>query len=270
MLNVDRRVLYVIMMLVVVYAFVNPMGLPVSISANTRAAFNAVNALPPGSVLVMSMDYGASAIPELEPAAKAMFHQALTNNVRVMFMGMWVQAGDMTERILADVLPHFPNKVYGVDFVNVGYKPGSALLLERMVADIKGAALDICHRGQKLSEMPFFAEFTNLSQAAFWVCYGAGDPGSADWIKVVRDPLGVPGTVSLTSVSIPGNMIYVQSGQITGIIGGMRGAAEYELLSGRPGRAIAGMDAQSLTHVLILAFIALGNVAFLVTRKKAG
>jgi hypothetical protein len=41
------------------------------------------------------------------------------------------------------------------------------------------------------------------------------------------------------------------------------------LLVDRPGRATAGMDAQSLAHVVILVFIVLGNVAYL-TRKNRG
>jgi hypothetical protein len=270
MLNIDRRILYVIMMAVVVFAFIKPMGLPVSVSDNTRTAYNAIAALPKGSIIVISNDFGASGIPELEPAGMTIFYQAMKNDCKVVFMGMWVQAGDMAERVLTELEKQFPNKKYGVDFVNIGYKPGGAMLLERMIDNIIAASLDVDHRGQKLSEMPLFQDFKSLNQAAFWVCLCAGDPGVTDWIKVVRDPHKVPGTTAIVSVSVPGTMIYVQSGQLTGILGGMRGSAEYELLAGRPGRAIAGMDAQSLTHVVILAFIALGNIAFLVTRKKSG
>lgn len=257
------------MILTVVYAFVKPMGLPVTISDYTRTAYNAIDALPAGSVLVIGMDFSAGGIPELEPAGKTIFYQCMKNNVKVVFMGMWVMAGDMTERVLAEMEPLFPDKTYGVDYVNIGYKPGNALLLERASTDIIGAALDIDHRGQTLSTMPLFETFKSLQDADFWVCLSTGNPGVPDWIKVIGDPFGIPGTTDVVSVSIPENMPFVQSGQLTGIIQGMRGAAEYELLAKRPGRAVAGMDAQSLSHVVILFFVLLGNIAYL-TRKKTG
>jgi len=268
--NVDRRIIYVVMILVVVYAFVKPMGLPITISQHTKNAYNAIDSLPAGSTLVIGFDFSAGGIPELEPAAKAIFYQCMKNNVKIVMMGMWVMAGDMAERVLTEMEPLFPNKTYGVDYVNIGYKPGNALLLERAVDDIIGAALDIDHRGNKMSTLPIFQEFKSLKDADFWVCLSTGNPGVPDWIKIVGDPLKIPGTTDVVSVSIPENMPFVQSGQLTGIIQGMRGASEYELLVNRPGRAVAGMDAQSLSHVVILLFIALGNISFLMGKKKTG
>ncbi len=269
MANLDRRIIYLVMIVAVVYAFIKPMGLPVTISHYTEVAYDAIDALPPGSVLVLGMDFSAGGIPELEPAGKTIFYQCMNNNVKVVMMGMWVMAGDMGERILDEMEPLFPDKVYGTDYVNIGYKPGNALLLERAIDDIVAAALDVDHRGQTLSTMPIFENFKSLKDAAFWVCLSTGNPGVPDWIKVVGDPHGIKGTTDVVSVSIPENMPFVQSGQLTGIIQGMRGAAEYELLAKRPGRAVAGMDAQSLSHVVILAFVLLGNIGYLL-RKKSG
>ena len=39
-------------------------------------------------------------------------------------------------------------------------------------------------------------------------------------------------------------------------------AAEYETLVGRQDKATAGMSAQSMAHLIIVAFIIFGNVAF--------
>lgn len=267
--NIDRRILYVIMALAVVYAFVSPLGLPVSVSQHTRTAYEAIQALPKGSILVFGMDYSPASIPELEPSMKTIFYQAMKNDVRVVMIGMWVMAGDMGERILAEMEPLFPHKKYGVDFINIGYKAGGAVLLEKAVDDIVVASVGIDHRGNALpGNFPIMQDFKSLKDAAFWVCAPSGTPGVPDWIKVVGDPLKIPGTTAIVSVSVPETMAFVQSGQLKGIIAGMRGAAEYELLAGRPGRALAGMDAQSLTHVVILAFIVLGNVAYIARKKR--
>ncbi len=60
---------------------------------------------------------------------------------------------------------------------------------------------------------------------------------------------------------------YYQAGQIKGLMSGTRSAAEYEVRAGRPGRAAAGMDAQSLGHLVIILAIGLGNLAYFIGRK---
>ncbi|HJW14882.1 MAG TPA: hypothetical protein VJ776_09305, partial [Thermoanaerobaculia bacterium] len=58
---------------------------------------------------------------------------------------------------------------------------------------------------------------------------------------------------------------YLSSRQILGLIGGMKGAAEYERLMGIVGDARRGMDAQSMVHVIVVILVLLGNVALFVT-----
>jgi hypothetical protein len=66
--------------------------------------------------------------------------------------------------------------------------------------------------------------------------------------------------------------------QLIGLLGGVKGAAEYEFeLATKYPRfkqveapGIKMMGPQTLAHVVIIAFILLGNVAFLRTRRKSG
>jgi hypothetical protein len=89
------------------------------------------------------------------------------------------------------------------------------------------------------------------------------------YIRQMEAIYGVTVTGGGTAVTIPGLMPYVASGQLSGVLAGLRGAAEYEVRLGVPGRATAGMDAQSLSHVLIMLFVILGNVAYFYDKNKA-
>ena len=71
----------------------------------------------------------------------------------------------------------------------------------------------------------------------------------------------------VTAVSAPEYYPYLQAGQLQGLLGGMAGAAEYEVLVKYPALATRGMDAQSLAHVFIAFMIILGNIAFIGQRK---
>ncbi|MBT3602417.1 MAG: hypothetical protein HN521_05050, partial [Candidatus Latescibacteria bacterium] len=51
----------------------------------------------------------------------------------------------------------------------------------------------------------------------------------------------------------------------------LAGAAEYETLVNKPGKATGGMGAQSTVHLIIILFIILGNAMyFLYGRQKGG
>jgi hypothetical protein len=66
---------------------------------------------------------------------------------------------------------------------------------------------------------------------------------------------------------------YLQTGQLVGQLGGMRGAAEYEQLvydaGYHPSKGLANkaMNAISSTHVLIMLLIVVGNLAFWQDRR---
>jgi len=56
--------------------------------------------------------------------------------------------------------------------------------------------------------------------------------------------------------------------QLHGVLGGLKAASEYESLIGKMGSATTKMDAQSIAHLLILVFIALGNIKAYTTRRR--
>ena len=44
--------------------------------------------------------------------------------------------------------------------------------------------------------------------------------------------------------------------------------AEYEALIGVPGMATTGMQPQSVTHIIIILFIIVGNAVYFITRRR--
>ena len=83
------------------------------------------------------------------------------------------------------------------------------------------------------------------------VSLAAGNPGVEAWYVFGKDKYKFELGGGCTGVIAPGLYPLLRSGQVNGLIGGLRGAAEYEGLVGQKGRAIAGMDAQSATHLAI-------------------
>jgi hypothetical protein len=61
---------------------------------------------------------------------------------------------------------------------------------------------------------------------------------------------------------------YYSAHQISGIIGGLQGASEYETLVEKPGAATLGMPAQSSAHVLLILLLIIGNIGFILTKRR--
>ena len=57
MRSLDRRVIYLLALLVVVVPLLSPFGLPLAISPEVKQAYDALLALPPGTRVLVSVDY---------------------------------------------------------------------------------------------------------------------------------------------------------------------------------------------------------------------
>jgi hypothetical protein len=93
------------------------------------------------------------------------------------------------------------------------------------------------------------------------------------WIQYGNAKYGVPVALGVTGVMAADYYPYLQSGQIFGLIPGVKGAAEYEQLRGARGDGSRGMPYQMLAHLLILVFMIITNIAYIAqrqARKRAG
>jgi len=266
--NIDRRIIYVLLIVVIAFALIRPVGLAIKVSPETEKVHNAISGLPEGSVIWMGFEFDAGAVPELLPAAKMVIREAFNKDLRIVAGGMWQMAGDMCNQAFDAVLPDYPDKLYGVDYVNIGYRPGRDVWLDQMTRNAWAASSNVDVNGKAFADLPLMSDFKSLKDAKFLMVFSTGTPGTPEYIKVASGPLGKPLGVSCISVEVPGTMPYISSGQIVGGILGMKGAAEYETLMGQPGSATAGMDAQSFAHALIIVFIILGNIGYLIERKS--
>jgi hypothetical protein len=257
------------MMVVCVYALLNPMGLPISINETTRMAYDKLQALEPGDIVWLGYEFSAGGVPELVPAIKATAKLAFEQGAKIVSGTMWLEGQNLGGAALREMADK-QGKVYGVDYVQIGYKPGGQVFLERAVDDLWDAAVGIDENGTDLAQLPLMAEVKSMADIDLIFIYCTGNPGDKEYVKIVGDRLNVPICSSVVSVSVPESMPFVRSGQLAGLLMGMRGAAEFEILAKIPGNAVSGMDAQSLSHVLIIVFILIGNLAYIFGGKKGG
>lgn len=263
--NIDRRIIYVLLILATAIPMINPLAIPLSVGDQTTTFYELMDAIPAGETVLFSLDYAPSGAPDVHPQALAIMKHMMAKGVGVAFISFW-EAGPMfAEQLIRSY--EAEGYEYGVHFANLGYIPGGEPAIKRFGEDVVGqAAKDF--RNNTTSTLPIMQPIKDTRDFALVVDFVAGNPGVQEWVRQVQGPLGIKLLAACVTVNIPQTMPYVDSGQVSAILGGLRGAAEYEVISGLPGPSVAKMDAQSLGHVLVIGFIVVGNIAFFLDKKK--
>jgi hypothetical protein len=266
--QMDRRLIYLILLVGVTIPLLVTLGFPSEVSDLPRQVYNLVQGTPENSVVLISFDYDPSTNTELQPMAKAMIQQAWTRNQKIIAIALWPQGVQMAEQSFAEVIKRFPDKKNGFDYVNLGFKTGGMVTIQAMgrsFAEVFPQDL----KGTPYNKIEMLKSVRNFKQIGFVASLSAGDPGLKQYIMAAHDMYGVKVTGGTTAVSTPGFLPYVNDQhQLYGLLGGLKGAAEYEFLVGVKGTATKGMDAQSIAHVLIIAFIVMGNIRAYKIRKN--
>lgn len=271
--DLDRRVIFLIIGVVVLLPLLFPLGLPVRPTRTTELVYQAIENIPDGEKVLVSFEYGPSTKPEIHPMAYAMLRHLFAKGHPVIVMCLWPDGLFMAQDVLHQVAELEFNLKYGVDYVNLGYRPGNEAIIKGITRGFQ-SVFTIDTQGKPLADIPIMNGVETVGDVGFIFSLSAGYPGSVEWVQYAADPLQIPFSSGTTSIQVNEVLPYVQAGQMQGIIAGMPAAAEYEKLiidgkrSNILGDATRFMDAQSIAHLVIVLFIVLGNTAYYVKRKK--
>ncbi|MGH2571432.1 MAG: hypothetical protein ACRDGR_09410 [bacterium] len=267
---VDRRWLFLAMAVAIVVPLIVSMPLPLYVSAMVQDLYDAIEALPDRSIVLISADYDPTAKPELEPFHVALLHHLAGKKIRMVMISLWPAAPPLTDKVVAEVgLVEKYGYEKGVDFVHLGYKDGRQIVMEAMGTSIRNT-FPLDRDGNPVESNPLMQQVDKYSDVAMLINISGGFPGVKEYVQVVQSRYGIKLVGACTAVSGPDYVPYYQATpkQLVGLAAGMKGTAEYEKLVGRPGSAMAGMAAQSSSHLLLILFIVFGNVMFFLARRE--
>lgn len=265
--SIDRRVIFALMGLALTLPLLKPLGLPFGVSKGVQDTFDAIEAVRPGDVVLMQSDFDPASMPELYPFLRASMRHLFSRKVKVVAAELWPAAPPLVSGVLEEMKKEF-NLVEGVDYVHLGFKVGSQLVMLQMGENI-WSTFPADARKVPIQEIPLMQRVRKLADFALMINVSAGFPGAKEWVQFAQTRFNFKMVASVTAVMAPDVIPYYQAGQISGLAGGMAGSAEYEKLLGTKGTATAGMDVLSFGHLLIVLAIIIGNVSYFATRKQA-
>ncbi|MCI0635835.1 MAG: hypothetical protein L0206_18240, partial [Actinobacteria bacterium] len=318
---------------------------------------DAIDALPAGSPVLVSMDYDPASQAELEPMNRAVLRHMFRKDLRVTGMTHWPRGRDFVEQVVKSTAAEFddlevevrtfdsaraaedhvtlaktkpdeaakvpaqvaavnigrerasaplaytpklyttldevetglaedvfeqggkhhvltvvsrkPTKEYGKDYCFLGVRLGAAILIINMgqslfdafPADKYGTPTrELAGTGKVLEGVSKLGDFKYLA------CIAAGI-SAEQWIIYGSQKYGFPMGVGCTAVMAPDLYPYLNSKQITGIVGGAKGAWEYEARIRVPDKATSRVPAQTMAHVLVILLVLFCNVAYLMVGR---
>lgn len=277
---IDRRIIYLILAIVVIIPMLLPIPQKVRVMEPVEKCFNAIDTIAQDKALIIDFDYDPQTLPELEPMGLAILRHAFTKRIKVLVLCLYVQQLGLAKKALDEIVPEFnavatsnaDSIIYGRDYVFLGWQPPPLVPLLGMAESITNV-YQVDYYGNRTDSMPILQKIKNYNNIELVVSLAASSI-PLTWVYYPQNRYGVQMAAGVTAVSAGDFYPFLQSGQFSGLIVGMKGAAEYEeLLSQRlkinkKRKASESLSSITYAHLAIMAFIVIGNIAFIIKRRK--
>lgn len=276
----DRRWIFLAMGIAILAPFIKPCNLSSKPQPMVKSAYQAVEDLPDGSVVMVSMDFDPASTPELAPFLKAVLLQLKRKNIKLVFATTWYAAPPLVKRYLAawvdqpiPTAPDYegpPDRAYVVnkDYVYLGFREGREAMISRMGKSIWETFDGTTDDGAPLSQIPWMQKRKALEHFDLIVLIGAGYPGIKEYVQLVQSRYDLDMIGACTAVSTTEYTPYFQAGQLEGLIGGMAGSAEYEVMVGNKSAAVQGNDVLNAGYGVVIVAILFGNFIYFAGRRR--
>lgn len=276
--RIDRRIIYAGLFIFTLIPLLAGLDLPIYVTPPVVSFHESIEALPQDKIVFISSNWDAGTYAESEPQIIAIFRQLLRRRMRfVIFSVGYPNSPQLAQNALnTAIAAEFPGRapteypVYGTDYINAGFKVRNSPWVRSLVRD-PAAALGADWKGKDVKTFPIFQGLNSMPEDVSMLIDVTGSATTPLWISLVR-PEGVLISLACTAVMAPEQYPFLATGQLSGMLTGMRGAAEYEKLLGYEGRAMRMMGGQSFAHLYMFILFGLGNVAIIrgwMARRRA-
>ena len=284
--NLDRRWIFLLMFLSVsipiIIIGITGQSFPEKPTALSITTFETIENLKEGDKVLLSFDFDPASEGELGPMATAFTYHCAAKKLKMYFMALWPVGPQMVDNAIENVIKKdFPHLVYGEDYVNLGFKSGGEGVIKVIVTDFM-ELYSTDAKGTPFKSIPMNKEISSVQDMDLVINISAGSAGTKVWVQYAVTPY--PDEITLiagcTGVQAPLLYPYIPE-QLPGLLGAIKGAAEYEKLvfdryyrdeglevPGRYQEGVRRMGPQLVAHLLMILLIIAGNYIFFAEKKR--
>ena len=229
--HLDKRWIFLAMFLAIAIPILVQKSFPEKATPIVQSVFDKVESLPAGSRVLVSFDYDPASSGELHPMAIAMIRHLCEKKHKIYIMALWPLGPQMADDVVNRVIKRdYPQMKYGEDYVNLGYKSGGEGVIQVITTDIK-KLYTADYTSKNLNDIPMTRDLVSIQQMDFLFSISAGSGGIKEWVQYAATPYKKPIAGGMTGVQAPLMYPYYPK-QMLGMLGAIKGAAEYEAALG--------------------------------------
>ena len=264
--RIDRRIMYILLAIVVwIPLRWDIIHQPLPVTPEVRGAYKAVEDVPKGKIVFISIWWSAGTLAENRPQTEAVARHLFMLGKPFAIIP-WDQQGTTLSYNTVKAVADEMHKEYGKDWMAFGYQPVFDQTLQGMAVSIPGT-LKKDKNGTPLSDIPMMKNIRTARDIGL-VFDVTPSQTLPSWINFIGQPYKVPLIYGPTGVMVPEGYNYLDSKQIKGMLPGLIGATKYEQLIHQRGFATRAANALSTSHGLIILLIVLGNIGYFLSRRQ--
>ena len=271
--TIDRRIIYGILLAFVLLPLFKHIDVPIIPSQQSQDFYDTIegiakNPMPSHKLVIISGQWSPSTRGENKWQAQAVIIHLMKRHVPFAILSFDTQNNDQTMQIVNTYAPQY-GCVYGRDYINWGYRPLTVFpqMVKALATDLPGA-IKTDRSGKPITSFPIMQDIHTIQDVGAVVEITAAATAET-WIGLgglVQPNHTVPLLLATTAVGAPTYYPYLDSGQISGMLTGIKGAGDYEYLLGTATFGTRATGALSLVYALLIGLIILGNVGFYASR----
>ena len=244
-----------------------PFALPIEIDAKVQSLYDFIETLGPDDVVLIAADHSPAYKTAVHGAVEAIFAHAISRGCKVIFCSFAPDGPMLVEEAIKSA-EFLEGKVYGVDYVHLGYRSGGEGAVAAVLEDFH-ANFPVDFHGSRVEDLEIMDHVQSAKDISLAVLVTVGGYAGGGWVRQLVLPYGKPLAVVCTGMMGPSHVPYYDAKQLVGLVVDQSGSAMYETLVNRPGIGLAGMGAQTLTLMTVLIFMVLSNVVYFVRRQHS-
>lgn len=269
--SIDRRILWLILLVVVSLFTVFPVTVPNAPDPRSEALWKTIDETPNNKLVLLSSDWSKGTRGENQGQFVAVVRHLMSRKIRFALSSFDAPSNEVAMILLTDLSHEYGYK-YGKDWINFGYQASANNYVKGinvdLIATVRTDSVEhkplqtfaVMQGVKSLDDFHIVVEFSASAYHLTWIQFLGQD------VKLGFCP---------TSVMAPESLAYCASGQLVGILWGAKGAYDYEGLNvkAHTGKFDIGrryMGPLSAAFALVILSIAVGNIGMFMSRRRAG
>ena len=274
--RVDRRILYLILIVVVAIPTLYPVNVPSPPTQMSRSLWDTIDKTPPDKVIILSSTWDRGTRGESQGQFDALLAHIMKRRIRFL-LNSFIPPGPANAKLrIEEVSKKYGfDYQYGRDWVSLGYQVSAAApnFVKGINVDIIGTVKKDSFLKKPLAEFAVMKGIRSIDDV-YMVVEITGSSSHLVWLQFLKPTVKLG--FSSTSVMAPEGLPYYASGQLSGQLWGAKGGYDYEQLNVEHGivrdygKGARYMGPLSFAFGLVILSIVVGNIAMFMSKKQAG